>query len=200
MIRVLLVEDQSMVRGALAALLDIEPDVKVVAQAGDGREALKLLDGLDIDVVVTDVEMPALGGLELCAAVRRLRPELKVVVLTTFARAGYLKRAMEAGASAYVLKDAPASALAATLRAVRSGQRIVDAQLAAEACAEPDPLTSRERQVLRAAESGASAEQVAQTLGLSEGTVRNYLSSAIGKLGAKNRIEAASVARAKGWL
>jgi two-component system response regulator DesR len=189
-----------MVRGALAALLDIEPDVKVVAQAGDGREALQLLDGLDIDVVVTDVEMPALGGLELCAAVRRVRPELKVVVLTTFARAGYLKRAMEAGASAYVLKDAPASALAATLRAVRSGQRIVDAQLAAEACAEPDPLTSRERQVLRAAESGASAEQVARTLGLSEGTVRNYLSSAIGKLGAKNRIEAASVARAKGWL
>ena len=123
MIRVLLVEDQSMVRGALAALLDIEPDVKVVAQAGDGREALKLLDGLDIDVVVTDVEMPALGGLELCAAVRRLRPELKVVVLTTFARAGYLKRAMEAGASAYVLKDAPASALAATLRAVLFARR-----------------------------------------------------------------------------
>ncbi len=200
MIRVLLVEDQGMVRGALAALLGIEPDIRVVAQAGDGREALRMLDALEIDLVLTDVEMPEIGGLELCAAVRRKRPDLKVVVLTTFARAGYLKRAMEAGAHGYVLKDAPATTLAATLRAVKSGQRIVDAQLAAEAFAEPDPLTQRERQILRAAESGASAEDIAGTLGLSEGTVRNYLSSAIGKLGAKNRIEAAAAARAKGWL
>jgi two-component system response regulator DesR len=199
-IRVLLVEDQGMVRGALAALLGIEPDIRVVAQAGDGREALRMLDALEIDLVLTDVEMPEIGGLELCAAVRRKRPDLKVVVLTTFARAGYLKRAMEAGAHGYVLKDAPATTLAATLRAVKSGQRIVDAQLAAEAFAEPDPLTQRERQILRAAESGASAEDIAGTLGLSEGTVRNYLSSAIGKLGAKNRIEAAAAARAKGWL
>lgn len=200
MIRVLLVEDQGMVRGALAALLGIEADIRVVAQASNGREALKMLETLDIDLVLTDVEMPDVGGLELCAAVRTRRPELKVVVLTTFARAGYLKRAMEAGAHGYVLKDAPATTLAATLRAVKSGQRIVDAQLAAEAFAEPDPLTQRERQILRAAESGASAEEIAGTLGLSEGTVRNYLSSAIGKLGAKNRIEAAAAARAKGWL
>jgi len=199
-IRVLLVEDQRMVRGALAALLDIEPDIQVVAEAGDGREALGALEGLGVDVVVTDVEMPTMGGLELCAAIRQLRPELRVVVLTTFARAGYLQRAMQAGAAAYVLKDSPASSLANTLRAVKAGQRIVDARLAAEACAEPDPLTARERQVLRAAESGAGTDLVAQTLGLSDGTVRNYLSSAIGKLGARNRVEAAALARAKGWL
>ncbi|MFO0634729.1 MAG: response regulator transcription factor [Nannocystaceae bacterium] len=127
-------------------------------------------------------------------------PQLRVVVLTTFARAGYLKRALAAGAAAYVLKDAPASTLAAAIRGVKAGQRIVDPELAAEAVAEPDPLTVRERQVLRAAESGASTDAVARVLGLSEGTVRNYLSSAIGKLGAKNRTEAAALARAKGWL
>ncbi|MBX7081795.1 MAG: response regulator transcription factor [Nannocystaceae bacterium] len=200
MIRVVLVEDQGMVRGALAALLGTEPGLAVVGDFGTGAAALDAMPSLGPDVLVTDVEMPGMNGIELCAAARRALPQLRVVVLTTFARAGYLKRALAAGASAYVLKDAPAATLAAAIRGVRAGQRIVDPELAAEAVAEPDPLTVRERQVLRAAESGASTETVARVLGLSEGTVRNYLSSAIGKLGAKNRTEAAALARAKGWL
>ncbi len=200
MIRVVLVEDQGMVRGALAALLGIEPGLSVVGEFGSGAAALEAMASLAPDVLVTDVEMPGMNGIDLCAAARRLLPQLRVVVLTTFARAGYLKRALAAGAAAYVLKDAPASTLAAAIRGVKAGQRIVDPELAAEAVAEPDPLTVRERQVLRAAESGASTDAVARVLGLSEGTVRNYLSSAIGKLGAKNRTEAAALARAKGWL
>ncbi|MCH9680948.1 MAG: response regulator transcription factor [Deltaproteobacteria bacterium] len=200
MIRTLLVEDQSMVLGALAALLDIEDDLRVVATARDGREALVMLEQHPVDIVVTDIEMPVMTGLELCAAIGRRHPEIRVVVLTTFARAGYLQRATEAGAHAYLLKDAPARSLADAIRSVRAGHRVIDPQLAAQARAEPDPLTHRERQVLRRAETGATTDQIAQALALSEGTVRNYLSSAIGKLGARNRAEAAGRARDKGWL
>lgn len=200
MIRVLLVEDQTLVLGALAALLEIESDLEVVAQASDGRAALKRVREGGVDVVVTDIEMPELGGLELCAAIKSHAPEIKVVVLTTFARSGYFRRAMEAGASAYLLKDGPVSSLAGAIRGANAGQRIVDPELAAEAWSEPDPLTLRERQVLRLAEKGTSTAQIADELQLSEGTVRNYLSSAMTKLDAKTRTEAAARARDKGWL
>jgi two-component system response regulator DesR len=198
--RVLLVEDQGMVLGALAALLETEDDLEVVARAGNGKEALELLQRHAADVVVTDIEMPGMGGLELCAAVRRMHPDVRVVILTTFARSGYFRRAMEAGASAYLLKDGPADSLASAIRAARTGQRVVDPELAAEAWSEPDPLTHRERQVLRLAAEGTATFEIAGQLDLSEGTVRNYLSSAIGKLGARNRAEAAARAREKGWI
>lgn len=200
--RVLLVEDQEMVRGALAALLETEGDLTIVGTASDGREAIGWLsehtDG--IDVLVTDIEMPNMDGLALCAAARRIVADLRVVILTTFARAGYFRRAMEAGASAYLLKDAPASSLASAIRAAQAGQKVIDPQLAAEAWSDPDPLTHREKQVLRQAETGATTHEIADGLGLSEGTVRNYLSSAIGKLDVRNRTEAAALARGKGWL
>jgi len=187
MIRVLLVEDQALVLGALTALLELEGDLCVVAQACDGLEGLEKLDQQPVDIVVTDIEMPRMNGLELCAAVRSVHPSARVVVLTTFARPGYLQRAMESGAHAYLLKDGPAQSLAAAIRSVHAGGKVVDPQLAAEAWSEPDPLSHRERQVLRHAEEGLSTRQSAQQLELSEGTVRNYLLSAIGKLDAGSR-------------
>jgi two-component system response regulator DesR len=200
MIRVLLAEDQAMVLAALAALLDLEPDIEVVGRARDGREALALLDAAKPDVVLTDIEMPGMGGLELAAAIRRRAGGPRVVILTTFARAGYLRRALDAGASGYLLKDAPAERLAEGVRRVHTGLRAVDPELAAAAWGEPDPLSERERQVLRLAADGRSTAAIAAEIHLSEGTVRNYLSEAIGKLGAENRVEAARMAREKGWL
>lgn len=200
MIRVLLAEDQGMVLGALAALLELEPDITVVGQARDGDEAWALLGELDPDLLVSDIEMPGRTGLELAAELRRAGARTRVVILTTFARAGYLRRALEAGASGYLLKDAPSSELADALRRVHAGGRAIDPQLAAEAWGEPDPLTDRERQVLRLAGEGASGADIAARLALSEGTIRNYLSEAISKLGAANRVEAARIAREKGWL
>lgn len=200
MIRVLLAEDQTMVLGALAALLEIEPDLEVVARARDGREALELVRRHDPDVVVTDIEMPGLTGLELAAELARRGPRPRVVILTTFARPGYLRRALEAGAAGYLLKDAPSAELAAAVRRVNAGGRAVDPELAAEAWTEPDPLTDRERQVLRLAGEGLPGARIAAELHLSEGTVRNYLSEAISKLGAANRVEASRIARRRGWL
>ena len=200
MISVLLVEDRSMVRGALVALLELAGDMNVVGQAADGRAALEALAATPVDVLVTDIEMPEMNGLELCAAVQARYPKMKVIVLTTFARAGYLKRAMESGADGYLLKDGPAQSLAAAIRNVAAGGKIVEPQLAAEAWAEPDPLNHRERQVLRHCDAGLSTKQMAVQLALTEGTVRNYLSSAIGKLDAGSRSEAARKAREKGWI
>lgn len=200
MIRVLIAEDQAMVLGALAALLSLEGDLEVVAEARDGREALELARSCRPDVVLTDIEMPGMTGLELAVAVRRELPNVRVVILTTFARPGYLRRALDAGAAGYLLKDAPASELAEAVRRVYLGGRAVDPQLAAEAWVESDPLTDRERQVLRLAAEGRSSAEIGAQLGLSDGTVRNYLSEAIGKLGAANRVEAARLAREKGWL
>lgn len=204
MIRIVIAEDQSMVLGALAALLNLQPDLEVVAQAGNGEEGLAAVLQHKPDVLVTDIEMPKMTGLELAAAISAERKasglKTKVVVLTTFARAGYLRRALEAGVSGYLLKDAPASQLADALRRVVQGSRAIDPELAAEAWSEADPLTDRERQVLRLAAEGASTASIADDLHLSEGTVRNYLSEAISKLGAANRIEAARIAREKGWL
>ncbi len=200
MIRVLIAEDQTMVLGALAALLALEGDIEVVAQARDGREALKLTLEHQPDVLLTDIEMPKVSGLELAAKLKRRGSAAKVIILTTFARAGYLRRALEAGASGYLLKDAPASELAEAVRRVHAGGRAIDPELAAEAWSEADPLTDRERQVLRLAGQGYSSLDIAAELGLSDGTVRNYLSEAISKLGVSNRIEASRLAREKGWL
>jgi two-component system response regulator DesR len=199
-IKVLVAEDQAMVLGALGALIDIEPDLEVVAQAPSGSEALKAALSLRPDVVVTDIEMPGLSGLELATELRRRGSTARVIILTTFARPGYLRRALDAGASGYLLKDAPSHRLADAIRRVHGGGRAVDPELAAEAWSESDPLTDRERQVLRLAAEGEAGADIAEKLELSEGTVRNYLSEAISKLGAKNRVEAARIARVKGWL
>ena len=200
MIRVLLAEDQAMVRGALTALLKLEPDIDVVGAAADGEEAWRAIQQLKPDLVVTDIEMPGLTGIELAQRVQRHELPSKVVIVTTFARAGFLRRALDAGVSGYLLKDAPAEQLADALRKVHRGGRAIDPQLAVEAWSEADPLNDRERQVLRLAGEGLSAGDIATRLNLSHGTVRNYLSEAIGKLGVGNRIEAYRLARQKGWL
>jgi len=205
-IRVLLAEDQTMLRGALAALLDLEPDITVIAQAANGREALKLARELSPDIIVTDIEMPEKTGLELAADLKlsdspASRNQARIIILTTFARPGYLRRALDAGARGYLLKDRPASELAEAIRRVHDGLRAVDPALAAEAwSADEDPLSDRERQILQRAGDGRSSAEIATELRLSEGTVRNYLSEAIAKLGAANRIDAARIARTRGWL
>lgn len=200
MIRVLIAEDQAMVLGALAALLEIEHDITVVGQARDGRQALGMTHDLSPDVVLTDIEMPALTGLELAAELRHVSHPARVIILTTFARPGYLRRALDAGACGYLLKDSPSNCLADAIRRVHAGGRAIDPELAVEAWSEEDPLSDRERQVLRLAAEGRTGPEMAEALNLSEGTVRNYLSEAIGKVGAKNRVEAARLARSKGWL
>ena len=200
-IRVVLAEDQAMVLGALAALLELELDIAVVARAVDGREAHHAVLQLKPDVLVTDIEMPNMTGLELASEVRHAHSATRTIILTTFARPGYLRRALDAGARGYLLKDRPATELADAVRKVHRGMRVVDPALAAEAwSAELDPLTERERQVLQRAGDGGSSSEIAGALNLSEGTVRNYLSEAIAKLGARNRVDAARIARAKGWL
>jgi two-component system response regulator DesR len=200
-IRVLLAEDQTMLRGALAALLELEPDITVIAQAANGLEALKLARDLSPDVLVTDIEMPQKTGLELASDLNLAESHARVIILTTFARPGYLRRALDAGVRGYLLKERPASELAEAIRHVHSGLRAIDPALAAEAwTADPDPLSDRERQILQRAGDGRSSAEIAAELRLSEGTVRNYLSEAIAKLGAANRTDAARIARTRGWL
>jgi two-component system, NarL family, response regulator DesR len=200
-IRVVIAEDQAMVLGALSALLELEPDISVVSNAVNGRDALDAVGRLSPDVLVTDIEMPLMTGLELAANLRANHPSVRTIILTTFARSGYLRRALDAGARGYLLKDRPATELADAVRRVHRGLRVIDPALAAEAWnAELDPLTERERQILQRAGDGRSSTEIAAELRLSEGTVRNYLSEAIAKLGASNRVDAARIARAKGWL
>ena len=200
MIRILLAEDQAMVRGALSALLSLETDIEVLGAVADGEAAWREVQRLRPDVLVTDIEMPGLTGLELAQRIQRHELPVKVVIVTTFARAGFLRRALEAGVCGYLLKDAPAEDLAEALRKVQRGGRAIDPQLAVDAWGEADPLNDRERQALRLAGEGLSAGEIAAQLNLSQGTVRNYLSDAIGKLGVGNRIEAYRLARQKGWL
>jgi two-component system, NarL family, response regulator DesR len=200
MIRVLIAEDQGMILGALAALLELEGDMQVIAKAPDGKRALELIQEHQPDILLSDIEMPHMTGLELAAEIKKLSLKTKVIIVTTFARGGYLRRALDAGASGYLLKDAPSSDLANAVRRVHQGGRAIDPKLAAEAWGEDDPLSDRERQVLRLAGEGKTSHEIADHLHLSEGTVRNYLSEVISKLGVSNRIEAARLAREKGWL
>ncbi len=200
-VRVLLAEDQAMVRGAIAALLALEEDIEIVAEASRGDEVVALALESGPDVALLDVEMPGGDGLDAAAALREKLPSCRVIILTTFGRAGYLKRAMENGATGFLLKDAPSSELAKAIHRVMRGDRVVDPELAALALSAGDnPLTEREREVLAASEGGATIEDVAARLYLSEGTVRNYLSAAIKKLGTRNRVEAARLAQQRGWL
>lgn len=199
-IRVVLAEDQAMVRGALSALLSLEKDIEVAGTAADGESAWRELQRAKPDLLVTDIEMPGLTGLELAQRIQRQELPIKVVIVTTFARPGFLRRALDAGVVGYLLKDAPAENLAEALRKVHRGGRSIDPQLAVDAWSEADPLNERERQVLRFAGEGMAAGDIAAKLNLSHGTVRNYLSEAIGKLGVSNRIEAYRMARQRGWL
>jgi two-component system response regulator DesR len=200
-IRVLIAEDQAMVRGALASLLTLEPDIEVVAEVERGDQVLERAAATRPDVALLDIEMPGLDGISVAGALARERPATRALILTTFGRPGYLRRALESGACGFVLKDAPAGELAAAIRTVSEGGRAVDPSLAAAAITEgSSPLTEREQQVLAAATGHHTAGQIASALHLSEGTVRNYLSSAIRKLGARNRSEAIDRAVEKGWL
>ncbi|SFR22255.1 two component transcriptional regulator, LuxR family [Lentzea waywayandensis] len=200
MIRVVLAEDQAMVRGAFAQLLDLQPDVTVVATAGDGDEALAAVAEHRPDVLLTDIEMPGRTGLDVARELNERGDPTRVLLITTFARSGYLRRAMDAGVAGYVLKDAPIADLVSALRRVHAGERVVAAELAMAAWDSADPLTPRERELLQEVTTGASNADIAARLNLAEGTVRNYLSTAMAKLGARNRSEAANTARERGWL
>jgi two-component system, NarL family, response regulator DesR len=200
-IRVLIAEDQSMVRGALRALLDLEDDIEVVAEVGRGDEVVAAVREHSPDVALLDIEMPGGDGIEAARELSAAVPTCRVVILTTFGRPGFLRRAMEVGAAGFLVKDAPVAELARGLRAVVAGERVIDRDLAAAALAiGATPLSAREADVLRASRDGATVADIAGRLFLTEGTVRNYLSSAIGKTGARTRVEAARLAEEKGWL
>ncbi|MBV9119399.1 MAG: response regulator transcription factor [Chloroflexi bacterium] len=200
MIRLLLAEDQSLVRGALKALLELAGDLEVVTEVADGRAAVEAALQLRPDVCILDVEMPGGDGITAAEELQRAGCESRVLILTTFARPGYLTRALAAGARGYLLKTAPAAELADAIRRINSGARVIDPELAAEALQEPNPLTERECDVLRLADEGHTSARIAAVLALSEGTVRNYLSEAMGKLSAESRGEAGRIARGKGWI
>lgn len=201
MIKVLVADDQAMVRGALATVLGLERDIEVVAQVGSGEEVLEAAARTGPDVALLDVQMPGGDGLEVAAELRTARPGCRVIICTTFGRPGYLARAMAAGAVGFVVKDAPPEQLVDAVRRVHSGLRVVDPALAAESLSTgTGPLTQREREVLRLALKGGTVADMAAGLHLTEGTVRNHLSTAIGKLGARNRAEAARLADERGWL
>jgi two-component system response regulator DesR len=201
MIRILIAEDQGMVRGALAALLAFEPDLEVVAQVSSGDEVLEAARETRPDVALLDIEMPGMDGIAAAAALRAELPETTPLMLTTFGRPAYLRRAMEAGSAGFLVKDAPSERLANAIRRAASGERVVDPELAVAALADGEsPFTPREREVLEASAGGSPVSEIAERLHLSEGTVRNYLSAAIGKTGARNRVEAWSIARDRGWV
>ena len=201
MIRLLLADDQALVRGALAALLDLEADLTVVGEAGSGEAAVALAEELSPDVVLMDVEMPGMDGIAATTLIRHTQPSVQVLMVTTFGRPGFLRRALAAGASGFVVKDTPARELADAVRRVAAGLRVVDPSLAADSLVVGDsPLTERETDVLREARSGATVAEIARSVHLTEGTVRNHLSAAIGKTGARNRADATRIAEERGWL
>ena len=200
-IRVLLADDQALVRGALSALLRLEVDLNVVAEVGSGDQVLQAARSSNAQVCLLDIEMPGMDGIDAAAQLAAELPEVRSLIVTTFGRPGYLRRALEVGASGFVVKDTPAEELAEAIRSVHAGRRVVDPALATESLAGgPNPLTDREREVLRQCLDGRSVAVVAERVHLSAGTVRNYLSSAIGKTGTTNRVEAAQVAERNGWL
>jgi two-component system response regulator DesR len=200
MIKILIAEDQSMVLGALSALLDMEEDFEVVEKAKNGQDALVKSQQQPIDIILTDIEMPCMTGIELAQELQKINHPVKVMILTTFARGGYLRRAMAAGVKGYLLKDAPSNSLADAVRKIHAGKVIVAPELVTEAWAADDPLSDNERKILRLSLEGHSTKEIADLIFLSAGTVRNYLSEATSKLGAKNRIEASRIAKQKGWL
>ena len=200
MIDIVIAEDQTMLRDALATLMSLERDIDVAGVAGTGHEALQLVRRHAPAVLVTDIEMPGLTGLELAAQLKRDGLPTRVLIVTTFDRPGYLRRALEAGVGGYLLKDTPSAELAAAVRRVAAGERVVAPGLAEQAWSEADPLSDTERRLLRLAEAGMDSQAIADAEGLARGTVRNYLHNAISKLGAGNRIEAARLARERGWL
>lgn len=200
MMKVVIAEDQGMVRGALAALLNLEADIEVIAEASDGLQAVELIASLLPDICILDIEMPGQSGLDVAEQVKKHGLPCKVVMLTTFARPGYLQRALKAGVGAYLLKDAPVEELAKALRTVRNGGRVISPELAMSAFDAENPLTERDQEVLRIAAEGLTTTEIAKQLFLSEGTVRNYISDILHKLGAKNRVEAVKIAQTKGWL
>lgn len=200
MLRLVLAEDQTLLREALASLLGLETDIDIVGTAANGREAHDLVRRHDPDVVVTDIEMPDITGLELAALLKREGARARVLIVTTFDRPGYLRRALEAGVAGFILKDGPSTNLADAVRRIAAGERVIATELAERAWSEADPLTDAERRLLRLAEAGLESPAIAEATGLARGTVRNYLHSAISKLKAGNRIEAARLAREKGWL
>jgi len=203
MINLLIAEDQAMLLTTLASLLDLEDDICVVHQSSNGEDALAFIcdeTKTDIDIVITDIEMPKMTGIELIQAIKEKGLAIKPIVLTTFSRSGYLRRAMDAGVKGYLLKDSPSGELLAAIRKIAQGGKVISADLLQNAWMEVDPLTEKERKALQLAKSGASTEEIAEKLFLSAGTVRNYLSSACNKLDAKNRTEAARIAHQNGWL
>ena len=200
MAKILVAEDQAMVLGALVALLKIESDFEVKATALNGEEALKILRKQPIDIVLTDIEMPKMSGLDLAIKIKEHHIKTRVIILTTFARPGFLRRALDAGVSGYLLKDTPSEKLANAIRKVVSGGRSIDPELAMEAWTENNPLTENERLTLNLSGEGMTSKEISKQIYLAEGTVRNYLSEAISKLDAKNRIDAYRIARQKGWL
>lgn len=201
MIRLLLADDQALVRGALSALLNLEPDIEVVAEVGTGTDVVRAARASAPDVAMLDIEMPGMDGIAATAALREALPDVRVLIVTTFGRPGYLRRALQAGASGFVVKDTPAAQLAEAVRRVAQGLRVVDPELATDSLMTGEsPLSPRETEVLQAARDGSSAAAIAARLYLSEGTVRNHLSAAIGKTGATNRAEAVRIAESNGWL
>lgn len=200
MIKILIAEDQSMVLGALSALLEMEDDFEVIDKAKNGKDALIKSQQQPIDIILTDIEMPCMTGIELAQALQKINHPAKVMILTTFARGGYLRRAMAAGVKGYLLKDAPSNSLADAVRKIHAGKVIVAPELVTEAWAAEDPLNDNERKILRLSSEGHSTKEIADLIFLSAGTVRNYLSEVTSKLEAKNRIEAARIAKQKGWL
>ncbi|RRS10023.1 DNA-binding response regulator [Pseudoalteromonas sp. J010] len=200
MIRVFIVEDQALIRGAIVALLSLDQDIEVIGDAENGQFAKEKLKSLSPDVVLTDIEMPHITGLELAQHLQQTQPNCKVVIMTTFSKAGYIRRAITLGVNGFVLKEAPSEYLLSTLKKVMNGQKVIDPELALYALEDADPLTDKERKALRLAGEGLKTTEIAAQLFLSDGTVRNYLSDAIAKLHATNRIDAARIAKQKGWL
>ncbi len=200
-LRVLVVDDQAMVRGALAALLDLEDDLDVVGQAGNGREAIEILDQQASDVVLLDVEMPIMDGITTCEAIRSRFPGVRVLMLTTFGRPGYVQRALDAGAAGFIVKDAPSEQLAEAVRRIARGERVIDPVLAVKTLTRgSSSLTDRELEVLRCVAEGGTIADIATHIGLGSGTVRNHISSAMAKTGARTRAEAVRIATESGWM
>ncbi|NQZ24667.1 MAG: response regulator transcription factor [Colwellia sp.] len=198
--KVIIAEDQALIRGALTALLNLEADIEIIGEAENGIEAGKLLDKFSADILLTDIEMPLMSGLELAQVTAKKHPNIKTVIITTFGRAGYIKRALTMGVKGFLLKDTPSAELAAALRKVMLGKKVIDPELAIAALDDVDPLSDKERKALSLAGEGKTTHDIAELLFLSEGTIRNYLSECIAKLNATNRIDAARIAQQKGWL